>query len=129
MVCYGGDEGCFGCLLFLGAYCFWVPIVFGCLLFLGAYWSLERIEVDMKSQLEKEGIVVAKEHGDKCNGFGDHTSDATGFQVENSLAITVSANVGSRKVLEKLGSVMVKEFKDWDTGGDTTYFAHRDLPE
>ncbi|ERF73938.1 hypothetical protein EPUS_05361 [Endocarpon pusillum Z07020] len=84
---------------------------------LNAYWNLERGEVEVESHLEKEGIVVEKEHCDQCKDSVDYTSYAAGFQVEKLSAVTVSANVGSRRVLEKLGFVMVKEFKDWDTGG------------
>ncbi len=83
---------------------------------LDAYWSLKRMDVEVESQLEKERIVLGKEHGDQCKDSVDHTSGATGFLVEKLFAVTVSTNVGSRKVLEKLGFVMVKEFVDWDNG-------------
>ena len=84
---------------------------------LNAYWSLERRKVEVESHPEKEGIVVEKEHRDQCKDSVDYTSYAAGFQVEKLWAVTVSTNVGSRRVLEKLGFVKVKEFKDWDTGG------------
>lgn len=83
---------------------------------LNAYWSLERREVEVEFPQEKEGFIVGKEHVDQCKGSVGYASDATGFQVEKLLAVTVSANVGSRRVLEKLGFVIVKEFMDRRTG-------------
>ncbi len=66
---------------------------------LDAYWALERREVKVESQLENERVVVKKEHGDWCESSVNYISDAVSVQVENLLAVTVSANVESRRCL------------------------------
>lgn len=85
---------------------------------LEAYWGLERREVDVRFEAEvgQGGVGWEQERDNKFKALTEDGNDA-GFQVESLLAVTQTANAGSRRVLEKFGFVRVREFRDWNTGG------------
>ena len=76
---------------------------------LEAYWSLERRELELDAHFVEGGDGGEREH-DHEDRASQEDRDRAGFQAEELLAVTDPTNIGSRRVLEKFGFVMVREF-------------------